>query len=378
MGFLKNIAKLTAFSGIFVILGFSSASALTVGNINGNNVNIRSEASVDSEVITKYNKGQTISIEGKTGNFYIINIDDAKLFVSEEFVDILRTKGTVTGENVNIRISPDTDADIYGKAAAGCQFDVIDNLGEWLKVDYFGDEGYISRQYIEGELIDEMETSAVPAAAAVSNETNETQQNKYAVVTSNTGLKLRNEPSVDAEVLGVLQNGDAVDVIDDSMQEWAKVSFGGTTAYLSKEFIAIGYGEKPVRENSLGNQMIEFGKQFLGTPYVWAGTNLNSGVDCSGFVYSVFKNFGISLNRSSRDMVRNGTQISKDQLQAGDLVFFDTTGVNDGGISHVGIYMDNGNFIHSSSSKRTWGVTISSLNEDYYIRTYVTAARVLK
>ena len=77
-------------------------------------------------------------------------------------------------------------------------------------------------------------------------------------------------------------------------------------------------------------------------------------------------------------MVRNGTQISKDQLQAGDLVFFDTTGVNDGGISHVGIYMDNGNFIHSSSSKRTWGVTISSLNEDYYIRTYVTAARVLK
>lgn len=375
MGFLKNIARLTAFSGIFVVLGFSSASALSIGDINGNNVNIRSEASSSSQVITKYNKGQIINIEGKTGNFYIINIDNAKLFVSEEFVNILKTKGVVKGENVNIRISPDTNAEIYGKATAGCQFDIIENLGEWLKIDYFGDEGYISRQYMEGELIDEMGVSVASSAEAQSNEP---QKNKYAVVTSNTGLKLRNEPSVDADVLGVLQNGDAVDVLDDSMQEWAKVSFGGTTAYLSKEFIAIGYGEKPLRENSLGNQMIEYGKQFLGTPYVWAGTNLSKGVDCSGFVYSVYQNFGISLNRSSRDMVRNGTQISKDQLQAGDLVFFDTTGVNDGGISHVGIYMDNGNFIHSSSSKRTWGITISSLNEDYYIRTYVTAARVLK
>ncbi|MPN39735.1 Gamma-D-glutamyl-L-lysine dipeptidyl-peptidase [bioreactor metagenome] len=114
----------------------------------------------------------------------------------------------------------------------------------------------------------------------------------------------------------------------------------------------------------------------MGTPYVYGGTNLNKGVDCSGFVYSVFKNFGIDLNRSSAGMASNGVYVEKSSLQPGDLILFDTTGANDGGISHVGMYIGNGQYIHSTSG-REYCVTISDLNNDYGLRTYVTARRVL-
>ena len=114
----------------------------------------------------------------------------------------------------------------------------------------------------------------------------------------------------------------------------------------------------------------------MGTPYVYGGTNLNKGVDCSGFVYSVYKNFGVNLNRSSAGMASNGVYVEKSNLQPGDLVLFDTTGVNDGKISHVGIYIGNGQYIHSTSGKE-YCVTISELNNDYGLRTYVTARRVL-
>ena len=128
---------------------------------------------------------------------------------------------------------------------------------------------------------------------------------------------------------------------------------------------------------SLAQEIVDFAKQYIGTSYQWGGTNLKSGVDCSGFVYSVMKNFGISLSRSSASMAAsNGSPVSKSDLQMGDLVFFDTSGANDGNISHVGIYIGNGKYIHSSSGA-AWGVTISSLGDAYSARTYVTARRVL-
>ena len=124
-----------------------------------------------------------------------------------------------------------------------------------------------------------------------------------------------------------------------------------------------------------GSAVVAYGKQFIGTPYVWGGTNLNKGVDCSGFVYSVYKNFGISLNRSSYQMVNNGVEVSKSNLQAGDLVFFNSGG--DSRISHVGIYCGDGTYVHSTDGK-AYGVTVTDLNSGYSAKTYVTARRVLR
>ncbi|HEY0828188.1 MAG TPA: C40 family peptidase [Bacilli bacterium] len=107
----------------------------------------------------------------------------------------------------------------------------------------------------------------------------------------------------------------------------------------------------------------------LGTPYKWGGTS-TKGFDCSGFIIYVFKHYKIELPRTSKSQAKIGEKVSKDDLRPGDLVFFNTNGVN---ISHAGIYLGNGEFAHSSSSR---GVRISKMNEAYYAKRYVTARRI--
>ena len=211
--------------------------------------------------------------------------------------------------------------------------------------------------------------------------------NIYGVVDVKTTLNLRSEPNSNAKVIKMLKANYYL-TINSIDTEWVKVTDdNGDTGYVSKEFLLIKSGKKPVNQeikpaneikpgnsNVNVNELIAFSKKFIGTPYVWGGTNLNTGVDCSGFLYSVYGNFGIKLNRSSRDMYSNGTAVTKDNLAPGDLVFF-----NSGGntvISHVGMYIGDGKYIHSTNGSAN-GVTISSMSDAYSVRTYVGARRIL-
>ncbi|WP_373232936.1 C40 family peptidase [Cohnella sp.] len=110
--------------------------------------------------------------------------------------------------------------------------------------------------------------------------------------------------------------------------------------------------------------------KLIGIDYDYGGTS-TSGFDCSGFTGYVFKKLGIDLPRISRDQATKGKKVARDSLRAGDLVFFNTSG---SGISHVGIYVGDNKFAHSSSSK---GVRISGMNDSYYAKRYVTARRVM-
>lgn len=112
-------------------------------------------------------------------------------------------------------------------------------------------------------------------------------------------------------------------------------------------------------------------KDYIGAPYKFGGTNINTGVDCSAYTQLVFSKLGISLERTSRSQYQQGTAVLKDNLETGDLVFFNTSG---SGISHVGIYIGSGDFISATPSS---GVRIDKLNDPYYWGSrYVGAKRV--
>jgi len=118
--------------------------------------------------------------------------------------------------------------------------------------------------------------------------------------------------------------------------------------------------------------IITVAKQYLGAPYKFGGYSLKTGIDCSGYVKKIFSKFNVELPRTARDIYYNtGTRVAKSQLQTGDLVFFRTYASYP---SHVGIYMGNGQFIHSSSGTRK--VSITSLNKKYYTKRYLGAKRI--
>lgn len=128
-------------------------------------------------------------------------------------------------------------------------------------------------------------------------------------------------------------------------------------------------------ESYLAEQLVNKGYEFLGTPYRTGGTT-TSGMDCSGFIIATFRDYNISLPRSSNEMSQVGVQIPMEQAKKGDLIFFRTNGRSV--INHVGMVIEsNGDyvkFIHSSTSQ---GVIISSTKEGYYNRTFAKINRVL-
>ena len=126
--------------------------------------------------------------------------------------------------------------------------------------------------------------------------------------------------------------------------------------------------------NGSGSDIAAYAMQFVGVPYVYGGAS-PSGFDCSGFTRYVFAQFGVKLPHGATPQLKSGAEVSRDNLQPGDLVFFQGTYATSSAASHCGIYIGDGQFIHSASSGNR-GITISNLSDSYYSRHYLTARRV--
>lgn len=263
--------------------------------------------------------------------------------------------------NLNVRAAASTDAEIVGKMPnnAGCE--ILGVEGEWTKIQSGDVEGYVKTEYLlSGE-----------AALARAEEVKQT----IATVTTTT-LYVREQPNTECSVITMMPMGEELEVVE-ILDGWVKINVDSDEGYVSAEYVEIsteltkamtmteiryGQGVSDVRVS-----LVQYATQFVGNPYVWGGTSLTRGADCSGFVMSVFANYGISLPHSSRSQANCGTSISASEAQPGDLFFYG----NGSSINHVAIYIGNGQVVHASSPKS--GIKISSA----YYRTPVRVVRVI-
>ena len=259
---------------------------------------------------------------------------------------------TVKANVLNVRQAPSTASAVLGAVYNGEKIEVTDNNGEWATILFNNNTAYVAQQYI---------TMDEPT---------------YEKRTVNASLlNIRSGSSLNHAVVGQAPYGVTVDLLEAVDSEWAKISYNGVTGYVARKYLSLRTtgnttsrsGTRPsLYDNS---SLIEFAKEYIGVPYVYGGTT-PAGFDCSGFVQYVFSNFGVKLSRTTYTQVNEGVYVAKENLKMGDLVFFGTAS----NVSHVGIYISDGNFIHASRPGDT--VKINSLYSDYYVRNYYTARRV--
>lgn len=395
------------FDSVQVNVYADSGYAITKGGITGTRVNVRTAANTNSQIHSTLEMGSEINVIGQEGDFYRILVDgNPDLYVTKEFVMLRTGMITTTADNVNIRTGSSTGHAAITRATMGESFITSGQDGDFYVIEHDNDEGKFA--YIHKDFVSEVkyhnssikEETTLPTIVISNDENvistaqdnmgsnvviyehNKSSEELQYVVTTTDGLRLRTAPSLESDVLTYLPNGLTMALIGEN-EEWLKVLVNGTEGYISAEFASIKieshiYADVTDVDVVKAKAIVEYGKKFLGTPYLYAGSDLENGVDCSGFVNAVLTDNGVAVSRNSTTLFYDGVEIGKSDLQMGDLVFFTTdhTG-SKSSIAHVGIYIGNGEFIHSSSSEKNWGVTISSLNETYYINNYVSACRVL-
>lgn len=263
--------------------------------------------------------------------------------------------------NLNIRAVAAEDGKLVGKLPKDAACEVLDDDGTWAHIKSGKVEGYVSLEYL---------FTGIPAKRRA-------EELATTVARVNTdGLKVRAEANTDSEVITLVAGGEELEVAAVE-GDWVKVYLDDQEVFVSAEYVEVtselgtaitmtellyGQGVSDIRVD-----ICQYAKEFLGNPYVWGGTSLTKGADCSGFVLSVFKKYGVSLPHSSVAQANCGTTIKVSEAKPGDLIFYG----NGKSINHVAICIGNGQVIHASSPKT--GIKISNIS----YRSPIKAVRIL-
>ena len=321
-------------------------------------------------------------------------------------------------KDVTIKILPLINANNLGTAKAGDEVTVITTANNWIFIETSEIAGWIVKDSSVGKVTSsedkntgsntdnnsdtsnsddkdeeptDTKTNTDNNDDTTSSDTNYTKTTKYINASS---VYVRKEPSTSAEIVTTLIRNTDVTVVGES-GDWYKVTYKDYSGYIYKELLSDKKTEETNRssanresattvssvttettaeETSKGQEIVEYAKQYLGCPYVYGGSGDKS-FDCSGFTMYVYKKFGYTLSHSAIAQSKVGTYIAKEDLQAGDLVFFLDYETMDG-IGHCGIYIGNGEFIHASSGSG-YCVKISNLLTGSYNKRYATARRLI-
>ena len=264
--------------------------------------------------------------------------------------------------HLNVRDKAGEDGELVGKMTKNAACEILSVEGDWAYVKSGKVEGYVHTDYLRtGEEARKKAQEVVYVVAKVNTQT----------------LKVREQPNTDCPVITLVAQDERLEVVEQQSDGWAKIMLDDEEAYVSTDYCVVEEEletavtmKELLYGNGISNTRIDlcqYAKQFVGNPYVWGGTSLTKGADCSGFVQSVFKHFGVSLPRSSRQQVGVGTKISLADAKPGDLIFY----AKGGTINHVALYIGDGQVVHASSPKT--GIRIS--NATY--RTPAAVKRVL-
>ncbi|MBR6329110.1 MAG: C40 family peptidase [Lachnospiraceae bacterium] len=263
---------------------------------------------------------------------------------------------------LNVREKPAEDAELVGKMPKNAGCEILEQDGEWAHIKSGKVNGWSKLEFLYTG--DEARAKAEEVITLM------------ATVTTTT-LYVREAPSTESSVITMVPMEEELEVVED-LEGWCKITIDDDEGYISKDYVNLakkleravtmkelkyGQGVSDVRVS-----MVNYAKQFLGNRYVWGGTSLTNGTDCSGFTMGIYRKFGISLPRVSRSQATVGTKIGVGDLKPGDLVFYGKGSY----INHVAMYIGGGQIIHASSPKT--GIKISNVR----YRSPITCRRIIK
>ena len=301
-------------------------TGLCIAQVN-DYVNVRSEASEEGEIVGKLFNNSVGDVEASEDGWYLINSGNVHGYVKSEYVvtgddaealaeQVGTRVATVTTETLRVRQEATTDSSILGLIPMGEELTVLDEQDGFVKVSIEEGDGWVSTDFVD------LRTDYVYA------ESKEEEEARLAKEKAEREAAQKAAAAAEAK----------------KSKSSKKES--------SSESVVIGGGSG----SAGGSSIASFASQFVGNPYVYGGTSLTNGTDCSGFTQSVLANFGISISRTAASQSGGGTAVDMSNLQPGDLLFYD----NGSGIGHVSMYIGNGQVVHASNEQT--GIIVSSVD----------------